>query len=257
MKIRILGAHNSETRHARLPGLLIDGLLALDAGSLSSSLSLGEQLALEAVLLTHRHFDHLRDIPTIGMNCFLNGGNLAVYGSPDTRRALADHVLNGEIYSSFMERSFFTFHEVREPCSFDVGRYRVMALPVSHSVPAQGYLVSTAGHSLFYTGDTGPGLAETWQKAEPELLIIEVTAANQWTEYMRGALHLTPELLKEELLDFRRLKGYLPHVVTVHMNPSQEATIRRELTELALELGADITPGAEGLEICLGVPSPG
>lgn len=251
MKIRILGAHNSETRQARLPGLLIDDVLALDAGSLSSSLSLDEQLKIDAVLLTHRHFDHLRDIPTLGMNCFLNGGNPAVYGSPDTRRALADHILNGEIYSRFLEKPFFTFHQVEAPCVFSIGDYSVRAMPVKHSVPAQGYLVSAGGHSLFYTGDTGPGLAETWQEIAPALLIIEVTSANQWTDYMRGALHLTPELLKEELLDFRRLKGYLPRVVTVHMTPSQEETIRRELCEVARELGVDITPGIEAMEINL------
>jgi len=251
MKIHMLGAHNTETLRTRLPGLLIDGVLALDAGSLSSSLELGEQLIIEAVLLTHRHFDHVRDIPTLGMNCFLNGGNLAVYGSPDTRRGLEMHILNGVIYLRLMEKPFFTFHEVEAPCAFDVSRYRVRALPVKHSVPAQGYLVSAAGHSLFYTGDSGPGLAETWQEIAPELLIIEVTAANQWTQYMRGALHLTPELLKEELLDFRRLKGYLPRVITVHMNPSQEDTIRLELGEVARELGADIVAGSEGVTISL------
>jgi ribonuclease BN (tRNA processing enzyme) len=257
MKIRFLGAHNTETQQTRLPGLLIDGLLALDAGSLTSSLALPEQLRIQAVLLTHRHFDHMRDIPTLGMNCFLNGGNLTVYGSPCTRQALAAHILNGEIYSRFLEKPFFTFHQVEAPCVFDLGDYRMRAVTVRHSVPAQGYLVSARGHSLFYTGDTGPGLAETWQKIRPELLIIEVTAANQWTEYMRGALHLTPELLNEELLVFHRLKGYFPRVVTVHMNPSQEETIRLELGQVARELGAEITVGFEGLEVCLESPSPG
>jgi ribonuclease BN (tRNA processing enzyme) len=249
MKIHVLGAHNTETIRTRLPGLLIDGVLALDAGSLSSSLELDEQLKIEAVLLTHRHFDHLRDVPTLGMNCFLNGGNLVVYGSPDTRQALASHLLNGEIYSRFLEKDFFTFHEVEAPCAFDIGRYRVRAVPVKHSAPAQGYLISTAEGSLFYAGDSGPGLETCWAEITPDLLIIEVTAPNQWTEYMRGALHLTPELLKEELLIFRSLKGYLPRIITVHMNPSQEETIRLELGEAARELGADITPGYEGLQL--------
>jgi len=52
MQIRFLGAHNTETQTTRLPGVLIDNRLALDAGSLTSSLSLEEQLKLDAILLT-------------------------------------------------------------------------------------------------------------------------------------------------------------------------------------------------------------
>ena len=57
MKIQILGAHNIETRETRLTSLLVDGILALDAGSLSSGLSIEDQCEVKAVLLTHRHFD--------------------------------------------------------------------------------------------------------------------------------------------------------------------------------------------------------
>ena len=44
MKIEFLGAHTTETRSTRLSSLLIDDVLALDAGGLTSSLSLAEQL---------------------------------------------------------------------------------------------------------------------------------------------------------------------------------------------------------------------
>ena len=52
MKIRFLGAHNTETSTAGLMCLLLDGEIALDAGSLTSKLSLQQQLALKAVLFT-------------------------------------------------------------------------------------------------------------------------------------------------------------------------------------------------------------
>ena len=68
MKIRILGAHNIESKDTGCSSLLIDGVLALDAGALTSRLSLKAQQRLEALLLTHRHFDHVKDIPTLGMN---------------------------------------------------------------------------------------------------------------------------------------------------------------------------------------------
>ncbi len=39
MNIRVLGAHNTESRTTRYMSLLVDGILALDAGGLTSSLS--------------------------------------------------------------------------------------------------------------------------------------------------------------------------------------------------------------------------
>jgi len=68
MKIRFLGAHNYETKDTRLVSLLIDDVLAIDVGGLSSSLSFEEQCKIKAVLLTHQHYDHVRDIPTLAMN---------------------------------------------------------------------------------------------------------------------------------------------------------------------------------------------
>ena len=64
---------------------------------------------------------------------------------------------------------------------------------------------------------------------------------------LRTVGHLCPQSLKEELVEFRRVKGYLPRVVAVHLSPLAEDEIRRELAEVAVELGADITLGREGI----------
>ena len=62
MQLRVLGAHNMESRDTRMECHLIDGVLALDAGSLARALSFEEQRGVRAVLLTHRHFDHIKDL---------------------------------------------------------------------------------------------------------------------------------------------------------------------------------------------------
>lgn len=68
MKVQILGAHNAETKEARLVSLLIDDILAIDAGGLTSTLSLAAQQRIRTILITHHHFDHIRDLVTLGMN---------------------------------------------------------------------------------------------------------------------------------------------------------------------------------------------
>ena len=44
-------------------------------------------------------------------------------------------------------------------------------------------------------------------------------------------------MLKEELLNHPNDKGYIPDVIAVHMNHMLEDRIRRELAEVAEELG--------------------
>ena len=68
MEIQILGAHQLESKGTRLTSLLIDGTLAIDAGGLTSALSLPEQEKIKTVLLTHHHFDHSRDLVTLAAN---------------------------------------------------------------------------------------------------------------------------------------------------------------------------------------------
>ncbi len=73
MKIRFLGAHNLVTNTTRTMTLLVDGVIALDAGCLASALSFKAQRQIHSVLLTHAHYDHTRDIPAFAMNLFLGG----------------------------------------------------------------------------------------------------------------------------------------------------------------------------------------
>lgn len=251
MKIRFLGAHNTETSRTGLMCLLVDGRLALDAGCLTSRLSLAEQLDLKAVLFTHAHYDHVRDLPMLCMNAYLNDGVVHAYGSQAVRDALAEHFFNGSIYSRFFDKPALDFHIIQPNAPFTIGSYEIKAVPVNHAVPATGFELKSEGRSFFYTGDTGPGLAECWHNIAPGLLIIEVTASNRFTDFGRDTKHMTPELLQNELVSFREVKGYLPQVVTVHMNPSLELEIADELGKVVESLGADITLGWEGREISL------
>jgi len=104
MKISFLGAHNTESRNTKLVSLLIDDNLALDAGGLTSSLSFSEQMKLRAVLVTHQHYDHIKDIPLLGMNLFLNNASIDIYSIPSVYESLASHLLNDDLYPDFWRR---------------------------------------------------------------------------------------------------------------------------------------------------------
>jgi len=255
MEVRILGAHHSESATARLVSILVDDVLALDAGSLTSGLSLSEQEKVKSIVLTHHHYDHIRDIPAIAINNYLR--TIKVYGTAATLDILSSYLLDGMIYPKFTEKpspqspalKLFTLEPYKEET---IEGYKVLALPVYHSVPTVGYEVTSADDkSFFYSGDTGPGLSSCWDHISPQLLIINLTLPNRFEDIAIEASHLTPRLLERELVQFRQVKGYLPPVVTIHMNPQLEGEIRQEIAELARELGAEITLGYEGMRIAV------
>ena len=101
MQIRILGAHQGESRDMRFMSILIDNRLVIDAGGLTSSLSLEEQHAIDAVLITHQHFDHIKDLPMFAHNLW-ETKNVNIYCTYNTRLMLERHILNDEIWPSMV-----------------------------------------------------------------------------------------------------------------------------------------------------------
>lgn len=254
MKVRILGAHNIESDSTGCISMIVDDIMAVDAGALTSSLSFQAQQNLKAVLLTHPHYDHVRDIPALGMNFYLNENSIDVYATLPVREALAEHLLNDSLYPNFMEKPpekpSIRFHTLEPGRRESIIGYEVLPLSVNHAVPTVGYEISSPdGKKLFFTADTGPGLDECWRQVSPDLLIIEVTAVNKWAEFSIGSGHLTPSMLQKELESLLKLKGKLPRIVTVHMNPLDEKEIKEEIGEAARALNTEIKLGYEGMII--------
>jgi len=237
-----------------MPGLLVDGIVAFDGAALTSTLSLKAQLELKAVFISHRHYDHLRDIPALGMNLFLSERSLTIYSHDDVFNSLKTHLLNGDLYPRYYEKPSqnptFRFVPLNPFQTYDIEGYHVLPVPVNHVVPALGYqITSKDGKSLFYTSDTGINLTDVWRHVTPQLLVIELTAPDRYAESVDPAKHLTPRLLKRELIEFKKLKGYIPQVITVHMNRMLESEIAAEISQVARSLNASVTLAKEGMKI--------
>ena len=254
MNIRILGAHNIESKTTRCISLLIDNTVAIDAGGLTSGLSISAQQQLKALLLTHQHYDHIRNIPDLALNHSLNGNRVQVYATPDVRSAIETHLLNGKLYPKFQEmpatRPAIDFKLIEPYVPQVIERYEILAIPVNHPGITVGYQIrDNKGSAMFYTADTGPGLSDCWRRLSPQVLIVDVTVSNRHDEFARETGHLTPDLLYEELVEFRELKRYLPRIIAVHMNPSLEKEIKEEVAVAARDLNTPITLAHEGMRV--------
>ena len=263
MEIQILGAHQLELKGTRLTSLLIDGTLVVDAGGLTSALSLSEQKKIKTVLLTHHHFDHTRDLVTLAANAgYYWRGQVVVYALRYTLDIVTTCLLDGKIYANFLEypskEKPTLILEAIEPYSRKtIAGYDVLAVPVKHSVPAVGYQITSSDvqHSnelsagLFYTSDTTVGISDCWHHVSPQLLIAGVVGPNKYGDWLKKAGHLCAGLLKEELIQFRQLKGYLPRVIVIHIGNLFEQEIKGEVAQVAQELEADISLGYEDMKI--------
>ena len=256
MELRILGAHNMESRDTRFSAHLIDGVLALDAGGLTRSLSFAEQQKIRAIVLTHRHFDHVRDLLPFGLTMRDLGITVDVYGIKDTLDFVTEKLMDGSLYPNFLEfpspeEPVYAFHEIEPLREFQVLSYTIKAVAVPHAVPAVGYMVSTDDVSVFYTGDAGRGISDAWQNAAPDVLLTEVTFGNEGEQKAIDSVHLTPAYLEEALVEFKRLKGYLPRVIAGHINPPFEREVRAEVKQVAKNLGIEIIIAEEDMRLTL------
>lgn len=254
MEIHILGAHNNESTSTSCVTFIIDGTLAVEAGGLTSRLSIQEQQKIDAVILTHHHLDHIRDIPGIALNFCRLGATLDVYSTAAVGNVIRDHMLNTVVYPEFQNipenKPTLSFLEI-EPYGLQwIDGHSILPIPVNHAGEAVGYQIcDKKGKTVFYTGDTGPDLAECWRHVSPQLLIIEVTFANACEALAKQTGHLTARLLEQELISFREIKGYLPEVLTIHMDAVLETTIREELAVVAEHLQIPITVAREDMRL--------
>jgi cAMP phosphodiesterase len=181
-----------------------------------------------------------------------------VIGTPQTLDILSSHLIDGVVYPEFTSKDSFLQKATIKLVPLELFKrqniegYEVLAVPAQHPLDGVGFAVTSGdGKTLCYTGDTGPGLSSIWENISPQLLIIDVTWPNSLANSAKDAGHLCPEMLKDELIEFRRMKDYLPAVVTVHMSPQHEPEIKKEVRKVARLLGISIDIAREGDELIL------
>lgn len=244
MRLRVLGAHNMESRDTRMESHLIDDVLALDAGGLTRALTFDEQKRIRAIILSHRHFDHVKDLLPLGIAMRTSGVTVEIYAIQDTVDFVKSKLLDGSLFPDFLgspsaENPVFRMNVVEFNKEFKVLDYTVMAVPVPHAVPAAGFQITSGDKKLFYTGDTGRGVADNWPNLSPDVLLTEVTFGNEMEKTADHVGHLTPTLLREALDKFKKQHDYIPRVIISHMNPPWEGKIRQELKEITKETGVE------------------
>ena len=248
IRYRVLGCSGGENPRSHLPAFLVNDRMLVDAGAATARLSLGEQLAIDTVLLTHIHLDHVKDVAFLADNIFgLRPAPLQVCSVAPVLKQLQEHLFNDILWPDFTripagEAPTVQLRALPEGQPTALGACQVTPVRVNHLVECVGFFIEHEGRTILHLGDTGPTQA-VWQRARsvPDLrgVIVEATFPNRLQELADSSGHLTPASLEGEL---KKLGRPVPLFV-YHLKPQfakeieEELRALRDLAPVVLEAG--------------------
>jgi ribonuclease BN (tRNA processing enzyme) len=253
VKIKLLPSTIDADGHAspeqRLSCFIVDGRVAIDAGSIAVGLTEEEREAVRDVIVTHPHMDHIATLPIFVDDLF---GSLEepirVHATEEVCRIVARDIFNGMVYPPFQNYDngrtpVMQFVPFREGEEFRVAHLRVKAVAVSHIVPTVGLVISDGERTVAFSSDTS-ATEEFWHlvNREPHVdaLLIEASFPNSLSKLAEVSGHLTPEGVGRELdkLTHRDLD-----ILAMHLKPSFRRRLIEELEALGVPRLSAMEPG--------------
>jgi ribonuclease BN (tRNA processing enzyme) len=239
VELRVIGCHGGETPRHRTCAFVLDDVLAIDAGSLTSGMEVDAQARLTAVLVSHAHLDHVRDLATLADNrCQMRCPPLVIAGTRDTLDTLKKHFFNGVLWPDFARISLgngptIEYLELTPEVPVVLAGKTVQAVLVDHTIEAASFIVRDGTGALGYSGDTGP-TNRMWEvlNAEPDLraLLMEVSFPNREQALATVSGHHTPQTLAKDLAKYRA-PADLPTLL-YHIKPVFQGEVERECAAL-------------------------
>lgn len=236
MQIKVLGCHGSQMPGCNTTSFLLDGNILIDAGTITSLLTLEEQVKIDYVLVTHAHLDHVRDIMFLADNiCYLQKDRpLTIIATNNIIDTLRTYLFNNIIWPDFSllptpEKPVLKFMAVRPGEKIKLDDITVTAILVHHVIETVSYSIETNKASVLILGDTGP-TEEVWKVANGidnlKAVFIETSLPNDMQDVADMTGHLTPSGLKQEL---KKLNNHNHDIYLYHMKIQYRETIQREV----------------------------
>lgn len=253
MKAQLLPSNiDSEGRatpEQHLTCFVIDDCVAVDAGSIAIALTKEQRYKVRDIIITHSHMDHIATLPLFVDDLYATLKEpIRIHATPEIIEALERDVFNWNVYPRFsrLRNDFGPVMEYNPVCIREestVAHLRVTAIPVDHTVPTVGLIVSDGKATVAFSSDTAE-TQEFWDaiNREPRIdaLMIESSFPNSMARLAIDARHLTPATLAKEL---QKLSHNDLDVLAVHIKPAYRNKVIEELHALGIPNLRVMEPG--------------
>ncbi len=254
MHFEVLGCHGGDVPNLRLPTFLLNGRVLLEAGGVTAALPLEKQIALQHVLVSHAHLDHIVGLAFLVDNIQSQavGGRASSVTTASLAPVIKDlrtHCFNNRLWPDFTALPTPDAPVLRlealvegEPTKF--GDLTVIPVPVNHAVPAAGFVISDGASGLVFSGDTGP-TEQLWRVArhvrDIGAVVVETAFPNRLEALAHASGHLTPRLLQREMERMPNAPIWVYHVKPAYYEETAEELGRLEGRVQLLEQGRTYT----------------
>ena len=243
MIVQVIGSHGGVAPEAMATSYLINGNVLIDAGSVASGLQLAEQAAIDHILISHAHLDHIKDLAFLCDNCFgVRDRPFEVYCNQYVDNAISKHLFNDVIWPNFtslpsVQNPTIRFNVIQSGQVLELLGLKIMAVQVNHPGNALGFIVEGPGEAsgetatVVFTQDTGP-TQKIWQQAKErgkvQGIFTEVSFPNELGKLARESCHHTPQTLEQEL-------AKMPpsgQIFLGHLKPAHEQQLQQQIQAL-------------------------
>ena len=239
--VKILGANGGKTNNGmHLSSLQVNENVIIDAGNILNGLG-DEAININHVFITHSHLDHITDLPFFIDNYF--GQRLVplkIYGTKGTIENIHKHLFNWEIWPDFSKINLvarevpaieFIEINIGETIKFD--NCSIKSVKNNHTDSSCGYVITKNKNSLLYTSDSYISdsiIDEINSNESIKSVIFDVSFPSEFKQLAYDSKHLTPSLLKDEIL---RLNRDNINIYTNHLKPSYLYDLKKELDDIS------------------------
>jgi ribonuclease BN (tRNA processing enzyme) len=248
MKVMLVPSAISAGPLQYLTTLLVNDVVAIDAGSLGLYGAPADQARVRDVFLTHAHMDHVATLPIYLENVSDNSANCPVVHAPEAVLEVVRHdILNDRLFPDFVRLSHDGPPLVRlEPLTpgkpVRADGLTVTAVDVNHVVPTVGYLIDDGTSAFAFVTDTAPtdaiwALANDCPRLKAVFLELTFPEGEAWLAGV--AKHLTPRLFAGEVA---KLRSGMP-VYAIHLKARFRDKLLVELADLHLPNVRVLEPG--------------
>lgn len=251
MEIRLLPssfeADGTASQRQHTSCLLVNDSVAIDAGSLAQAATSDNCEKIRDIVLTHAHLDHIAGLPLFIDDLFANLEEpIRIHASRDVINTLEKDIFNWSVYPRFSELKnefgpVIEYKELVAGVSATIKGLDFRPIMVNHKVPSTGFIVSDGRRKLALTGDTAE-MDEFWDEvnalSDLNALLVECAFPDSIHELAAISHHLTPSMLRTELLKFHHSKT---PIYVFNIKPRYRDDVVRELAQLNL-LNLEIMP---------------